>query len=372
MKIIHIIPTLNKGGAEKLVLDICNELSFRPYLKVLLIVLSDKNTFKLNEYKFDIKFINIKFQYKILKPNVSKEINHLELCINEFSPDIIHSHLFESEFIPRLNNIDGVKYFSHIHSNTPQLTKPTLKNLFSKKGLIDYFVYREIVKLYKKVNNSFISISSYTDNFYKKNIPQFKNRIHLLPNAIRTSIYSSEKRDKGDKIKIISVGSLISVKNQNLQLQISKNLLEAGVKFELNIVGEGEDRDYLSKKILELNLQNNVNLIGHSNEVPKLLSQNNIFLHTAPYEAFGLVLIEAMANRLPIIALNGLGNIDIIQDGINGFIINQQEPNLFLEKILKIWNDQTEYKKMTDNAYQRSKFYDIVPYIDNLIKIYET
>jgi glycosyltransferase involved in cell wall biosynthesis len=371
MKVLNIIPTLNKGGAEKLVLDICEELSLRPNTEVKLLVLSSENTFELSKYSFETKFINAKFQFNIYKKDLSENINKVNDFIDEFSPDVIHTHLFDSEIFTRLNKRDNVKYFSHIHYNTIELTKPTIKNIFSKKGLIDFAVYHKLLKVYKKVNNSFISISPDSDNFHKENIPQFRNRIHLLTNAIKTSAYKTPIRENRDKLKIISIGSLIIRKNQNFQLLISQKLLDAGVDFELNIVGDGPDREHLIKKITELKLDNNVNMIGLSNEIPTLLSQNNIFLHTASYEPFGLVLIEAMASSLPVIALNGAGNKEIVENEVTGFFIDQQDPDLFVEKILKIWNDQDEYKTMSANAYNKSKSYDIVPYIDKLIEIYK-
>lgn len=370
MKVLHIIPTLNKGGAEKLVLDICEELDLRPNIEAKLLILSNENTFKLDDYSFEVKFINVNFQYSVFKKNQCENINEFNSFIDQYAPDVIHTHLFESELISRLKPRDNVKYFSHIHWNTAELTKPKLKSILSKKGLIDHAVYREMVKVYKEVNNSFISISPNSDVFYKKNLPQFTDKIHLISNAIKTDAYKTTVREKKEKLKLISIGSLNSRKNQILQLLISKELLESGIDFELNIVGDGPDKGFLLKKITELNLQNHVKMIGLSNEIPTLLKQNNIFLHTASYEPFGLVLIEAMASSIPVISLNGGGNKELVENGVNGYIIDEQNPKLFADRILNLWNDQDKYKAISLNASYEAKSYDIVPYIDKLLKLY--
>lgn len=371
MKILHIIPSLGKGGAEKMVLDICEEFSKRPNVEVKLLVLSHTNTFDLESYNFEIKFMDVDYSFSFFKSNGSpEEIKYFEF-IEDFSPKVIHSHLFETEVLPRTRRLKGAKYFSHAHCNTIELTKPSIKNFTSKKGLIDFLVYKKLVNVYKKVNNSFITISNDADKFYRKNIPQFKNRTHLVTNAIKVSRYQSPLRTKSDKLKLISIGSLIERKNQSFQVDIAKKLKELNINFELNILGGGIEMDNLKSKIDQLGLTNHVNLIGISNEIPSLLQENFIFLHTAKYEPFGLVLVEAMASGLPIIALDGGGNEELVQDGKTGYFLKEENEELFVNKILDLWNNEKKYQFVSKNAFEKAKKYDIGPYVTKLLDLYK-
>ena len=100
MKIIHIIPNLQTGGAERIALDICIELNKRKEHQVLLIILQNNNHFE--NYDF-IKFVNTSVQLST-PPKNTLEVSSLQKEIELFKPNIIHSHLFKAEIISRSIN----------------------------------------------------------------------------------------------------------------------------------------------------------------------------------------------------------------------------------------------------------------------------
>ncbi len=369
-KIIHVIPSLAKGGAEKMVLDFCEEISKREGFEVKLLVLSKENTFDLSDYSFEVKFFDVEFRFSIFGKNLERNVSELYDFFNGYSPNVIHSHLYDAEQVCRIKPIKGVRYFSHAHFNTVELKTPAFSNLFSKKGIIDFLVYRNITKVYSLVNNSFITISQDTHSYYLENIPQFKSRIHFLLNAINTKNYEAPFRKREGRIRIISVGSLNDRKNQILQLKIAEELLKSGHDFELNIFGEGRNREMLENEVQNRGLSNNVKIRGNSNKIPHEMKEHHFFIHTAKYEPFGLVLIEAMASGLPVISLDGGGNRELINDSKDGFLINSEDPQKFAEIIQQLWNDNSKYDLIAEAGKQKSLQYDIVPYIDKLLKLY--
>ena len=119
MRILHVIPNLLKGGAQRLAIDICNELSNYKKIECKLLVLQkSKNEFTYCSSNIDIVFCNVRFNLSILKKN-NIEIKDYEKIINEFRPDIIHSHLYFAELVCHENPRKNIKYISHLHSNTP-------------------------------------------------------------------------------------------------------------------------------------------------------------------------------------------------------------------------------------------------------------
>ena len=127
MKIIHIIPNLKKGGAERLVQDICNYI-FQNQLAEISLITFHKGV--------DIKFpfhVNIPSQFE---PSITKKskinVGELQKFIEHFKPNIIHSHLWESEML--LTNIksENCIRFSHFHDNMVQLRS----NIFPRKRVI--------------------------------------------------------------------------------------------------------------------------------------------------------------------------------------------------------------------------------------------
>ena len=138
LKILQIIPNLRKGGAERLVLDICNELNNRKEIQVILIIFADIVEYKELFKKINYKIIPTKYIPSITKKSI-KQTTKLQDFIDKYKPDIIHSHLWESEFVLSTINTNA-KRFIHFHDNIKQLNnfsfnykKENFSNFFEKK-----------------------------------------------------------------------------------------------------------------------------------------------------------------------------------------------------------------------------------------------
>ena len=169
---------------------------------------------------------------------------------------------------------------------------------------------------------------------------------------------------------MISVGSLNQNKNHLFLIDVIEILYTYNKKIILNIAGEGNQRVKIEKLIDEKKLKNNIILLGNINSIEGYLWQSSIYVHAAKSEAFGLTLIEAMAAGLPVITLDGKGNRDLIEQGKNGYMVFEESPPLFAEKIIELWEDNNKYQLMSQYASQYAKQFDIKPYIDKLLYLY--
>ncbi len=127
MKILHIIPNLNKGGAERFVLNICKELTMYNEYDVQLVTFGTENT-----YSFLSKGLNWKIIPSEVIPSISKnsivKVKELQQFIIDFQPDIIHSHLFETEMILAYIVLPKkTKRIVHFHDNMFQYKDLTLE-----------------------------------------------------------------------------------------------------------------------------------------------------------------------------------------------------------------------------------------------------
>ena len=361
------------GGAERLVIDICNELKKRQKIEVKLLVLSSKNDFKQESISFDISQISYKLNLSILSENLA-EIKDFQKAINDFKPDIIHSHLFEAELLSRWNFSSNIKYITHCHDNMSQFSGLSMKKSL-KKNLTDLYEKNIIFRKYKKCNNHFITISKNTQDYFLKIVPSLlKKNVTLLPNAINYNKFYNETRflSKKDKIiKAVCVGSLVDKKNQRFLIPISKHLLSKGYDCIFHVLGDGPNRNSLLNQIALENLNSNIILHGNVDDVEEHMKKADFYIHTAKYEPFGLVLIEAMASKLPVVSLDGKGNKDFIKNGVNGFIFEREDPNIFADKLIELFNDNELYNKISEDGQNTAKNYDIKNYVDKLIKIYK-
>jgi glycosyltransferase involved in cell wall biosynthesis len=373
MKILHIIPTLYRGGAERLTLDICVELQRRNSHEVRIVSFSDSNTYKSlsNQLSWDV--IPSKVKLSLLKIDLSGT-KELEAYIHNFAPDIIHTHLYETEITTRSIFYPKAKWFSHCHDNMPQFERFTKNTLLSRIKRVNYFERKYLLSRYQKNGgNNFVCISKDTFDYFKKNLPGKDYQIHLLPNAIDFNKFANPNRPKKIKKRdfdLISVGSLVDKKNQAFLLDVMFLLLQTIPNVHLHILGDGINRQKLEQKAANLKLTKNVTFHGIVPNVPELLWESDIYLHSATYEPFGLALVEAMAAGLPVVALDGMGNRDIINSNENGFLIKEQNAQVFVNTIIELTQNEKLYNRISANAVDFAKRYDIKNYVDELLLLY--
>ena len=372
MRILHVVPNLKIGGAQRLVLDICNELNKRKYITTKLILFENINEFEYLSNKIEIIHCPIEVNLSVIKKN-HVNISSYERIVSKFKPDIIHSHLYLSEIVVHENLRPGIKYVSHCHDNIIQFKKLNFFTFLNKKRITDYY---ERLRLFSKYNDkkTFIAISKDTEKYFKSNLGRnLKSNVLLIHNSVDSNRFKRlKKKSKNNKIIISNIGNLLEKKNQSFLIDIAKELKNDNIDFKINIIGDGEKREKLESKIRHLNLESEVKILGAKKNIEELLWESDLYVHTAIYEPYGLVILEAMAAEVPVICLNGKGNKDIIENGINGFIIDRQDAITFKEKILDLINNDFLQKKFIENGLKIIKENDIKNYTKELFKIYKS
>ena len=374
MKVLQVIPNLLKGGAQRLVIDICNDLiNYSEVECVLLVLTNSKNEFHHISKNINIVYLNVTFNLSVFKKS-NIDINEYEKIVNEFRPDIIHSHLYFAELICHENTRKNITYISHFHDNMEQLSNLKVPNIFSRKIMIHFYEKQRLLIKYNQSNKVFLTISNdsyyYAKSIFPKNLA---SKVIKLKNAINHSLFINPDYKKLNKkqITLINVGNLLTKKNQIFIIDIVKYLISKGYNTNLTLVGEGSCRNEIISRAKSLQIDKHVNMVGAVDNVQNLLWESNFYIHSAKYEPFGLVLIEAMASKTPIISFNGKGNQDIIIDNETGFLINNLNAKVFGDTIIKLFNDKTLYDNIVEKAYNFSKNYDIKEYSLKLLNIYE-
>ena len=290
----------------------------------------------------------------------------MQKFIDNFKPNIIHSHLWEAEVVCSCLKTPNTSKVTHFHDNMIQLHN--LKLSFKKSSITNYYEKRFFLRRSK--NNKYITISKNTHLYAKENLPKKLIRnIYLLPNAISYKSYYNKIRKYKKDINIIYTASFVEKKNHSLALKIIK-IINKTHKVKLTLLGKGPTLEIIKKEAKELGVYDIITFKGHVENVKKQLDNSNIYLHTAHYEPFGLVIIEAMANGLPVVTLNGGGNEDFIKNNKNGYIISSNDPQLFSNHIIKLFNNEALYQNISTQGQNTAKNYDINEYSKKLIEFY--
>ena len=371
-RIVHVIPSLARGGAERLVIDICRVLHKRKDIEYRLVVLNELNQYKELTEGLNIVFCKVGLETFRLESK-RNDLSAWKEFLETFQPQIIHSHIFFADLVSRAFIQPEVKYFSHLHGRTTQYEKPDffliLRNPQKYFQLIAQRRY--MVSKYQKSKTSFLAVSDFYKNYLVKNLG-FEKNVGVFPNAIDFDrFFCSEKKNLNSSLKLISAGRLVEHKNHKFLLEVCQVLKERGTESQLEIMGEGHLSEELSRQILKRNLEGCVFLRGVVEKPEEKYSESHICVHSATDESFGLVFLEAMAAGLPVITLDGKGNRDLIVEGKNGFMLFEQDAEKFADKLVEVWENKTLYREMSAYAQEFAKGYDIKEYVDRLMGIYQ-
>ena len=227
LKVLHIIRSLPISGAERLCVDICSELNKRDNIEIRLLSMSPINEYNEITKNINFKIIGSKVFPKIFKKSVI-ELKEYINEIDEFKPDIVHSHLFWSELLSRKYTKKNIIYVTHCHDNMIEFSNLSLKTFTKKLNLVRFFEKKWILNKYAKCENYFLTISKDSEIYYKEVLPKKLQKIKLLPNAIKLEKFCDAGKEKkvlkNPTLKLINIGSFLPKKNQSFLIDVAKEL----------------------------------------------------------------------------------------------------------------------------------------------------
>lgn len=169
---------------------------------------------------------------------------------------------------------------------------------------------------------------------------------------------NNKKSTLSNKI-IISVGRLDKQKSFDKALLIWKEVQKKYPDWEYHIYGQGEDKNILDKIIKENDLSKNTFIHNPEKNIQKVYTNASILIMTSIFEGWGLVLTEAMSTGIPCVAYGcKCGPKDIIDNGINGFCIPEEDIKRFQTALESLIANENLRHKMGNAAYHKSQQYN--------------
>ena len=168
----------------------------------------------------------------------------------------------------------------------------------------------------------------------KKGIESYdKKRAYLVYNPIDISKDIIVESPKDEVLKILSIGRLEEEKNLFMLLHA---LNRVKGKWQVNIIGDGSKRKVLENVAKILNINEKINWSGWKEEPWKDIKEASICISTSNTEGFSMVLAEALARGIPVISTRSGGPMDIVQNGINGWLVDKNNYFNLAEVLNKI------------------------------------
>jgi len=145
---------------------------------------------------------------------------------------------------------------------------------------------------------------------------------------------------------LINVGRLSRMKGQDLLIPMMSRLVERWPNARLLLVGEGEYRTTLEAAIASAGLAETVRLLGRRDDVASLLAGSDLFIFSSRFEGFPLVVLEAMAAALPIVAVRLPGLDEAVRHGENGLLVEEPDPDALVAAVTDILSDPRRARHM--------------------------
>jgi glycosyltransferase involved in cell wall biosynthesis len=141
---------------------------------------------------------------------------------------------------------------------------------------------------------------------------------------------------------------------------------------KLVLVGDGVERSRLEELVKRLNLKDCIQFAGQvpQERIPQIMHQADVFALSSLSESFGIVNLEAMAAGLPIVATNVGGIPDIVEEGVNGYLVNAKSPDETADRILILLQNDQIREKISANNKERAELYTWDKVAGTVEKIY--
>ena len=362
-KIVFCTPAIySAGGVERAVSCKANYFADVFGYDVTIIVTEGKDDATFFSLSREVKIVNLGLDFEELwhKPFWKKILlylkkqyrykNALRKELMNIRPDIVVSTLRrEVNFI---NNIkDGSLKIGELH-----LSRGNYRGTeTSATNIVKYLFFKwwkgDVVNIIRQFDRFVVLTESAAEEW-----PELKN-ITVIPDPLTLNVTDKSNRDAK---RVIAVGRYSYEKGYDMLLHIWSIVEKRCIDWQLDVYGMGDPTPYV-KMMTELSIDmSRCHLNASLADVSKEYVRSSILVQPSRFESFGLVVVEAMAFGLPVVAFDcENGPRTILSDGVEGFLIPAFDEEMFAERIIDLANNKQKRVQMGEAGRIQSDRYHI-------------
>ncbi len=331
-KILFLIPTLRAGGAERVLLNLLNQVDKSKFEIDLYI--GSKTGNLINELPNEVKLVSIFPCYFIARLS-----SFLYRKTGNFTLIKLFSLRINGNYDLGISFLDGAFSEFLFHNNYTNFVKTAIviHSSYASFSNVNTSVhsphYSRMKKRYSKVD-TIITVSHESMLEFKELFGEY-NDMRVIYNPINTINIIQKSREQGvfkkrDKFSFIAIGSLVPVKGFDRLIEASALLKADGYEFQLKILGTGYLQKKLEAKIKELQLSKFVQLLGFIENPYSHLKQSDVFVMSSLSEGLPTVLCEAMVLGKPVLVPDVTGCREIVQNGVYGKMVENSVYGIYV------------------------------------------
>ena len=364
MKIVYCLNSIRYlGGIQIVTVVKANALADIPGNEVYLIVTDNKVGNDLHELSPKVHLIDLDINYHmgdrdryypsrlmVFLRKRSKHKKALNQVLMTLNPDIVISVGQAEKYMLFHNKQRTWKIIREFHSEKYYRVKHASSSFGRLKGrLNDFYEFRYADKKYDR-----IVVLTQED---KETNWNGWNNVVVMPNPVSFICKAPSRLD--EKV-VVSMGRLHHVKNFSGLIRAFGQVVAKHPDWKLNIYGNGNLKDELQTQIDHNGLQNNVSLMGFTNDIKGVLCQSSIFAFSSLVEGFALVLVEAMECGVPVVSYQcPCGPKDIVTDEKDGFLVPLNDEKMLADRICQLIENEELRSNMGAQAKIRAQYYHV-------------
>ncbi|MBP9695077.1 MAG: glycosyltransferase [Candidatus Magasanikbacteria bacterium] len=346
--IVHIIPTLRFGGAERMVVDLVNASDISRFRYTIIVFghdmpLADQIT------RPDVRIEIIEKQGKL---SFGLFVGLVRL-LKKIQPDIVHTHLFGGDIWGR-----AAAWYLRI----PVVT--TEHNINQGEGMVKRF----LKILTCRMSDNYVACSAAV-SLYVQEVYGVKKPIEVIHYGVHLENLSALPTPQIEKQRLLILGRLTEQKGHVVALRALANL--KNYQWTLDIVGDGELKSEIENEIKRLDLSLRVRLYPANSNVPKIISEHDIVLMPSLWEGLGIVAMESMAAGRILIASDADGLREIIVSHETGILSPVNNIEQLSKNIQWVFDNTVQAAKISAAAKETAKKFAMSRMIGEYESIYE-
>ncbi|NGM63424.1 glycosyltransferase [Sphingobacterium sp. SGG-5] len=348
IKILHIQETISSGGVERTRLSLARLLDKDRFQQKIICTNASGNLVdKIRNEGADVIPIGI-----LKHPFQWSQHKKVQKIIEAYKPDIVHGAVFEGVTMAAINGwLKRVPYIIIEETSDP-------KNR-SWKGHM-------LMRFFSKTANKVIGVSeSVTEEYLKGKLRLSASKVITINNGVALPREVSANETQEAQIKFGFTLNDFVIGSTGRMLQDShkrfSDLIKAFARFAENksnvkllLVGDGPERIRYEKLTHELDISDKVVFVGYQSDTTLFYQMMHVFALVSAREAFGLVLAEAMLNKLPVLATRVGGMKYIVDDQETGFLVEPKDVSAIAEKLEILYQDAELKKQMGETGYNKA------------------
>ena len=342
MKILHLIPDLGLGGAQR---ELC-------YLATAM----DRNRFQMQVAIWGpqedlCKELEVLGVDVVRLRGVGRSLVRLALALGSHvrrtRPDVIHTHLFDADLVGTLvARVCGVRCCSTIHSAT----------FFEARR--HRWRYRCLALLVSR----FFPVSQSLSDVLVQRCRVPAARVRVIRNGIDMTRFAPSPARDGAVTRGPIIGTLarlIPSKGIRILLDAMPHLLQKYPEALLLVGGGGEEQEALERQARALGIPDRVVFVGPVQDPRDFYRRLDLFVLPSLDEAFGLVVLEAMAMGLPVIGTRVGGVPEVLTHGVNGWLVEPGDSAVLAAGLRTLWADPVLRRQVAEEGRRTAVRFDV-------------